>query len=287
MALYALISPGGSPGVTTSALALALTWPLPVIVAECDPAGGDLLAGVFAGHLPAPPGLLGVALGAARGSASLATEVAGYLAPLDDSGGRMFLAGIADPRQAPGLAPVWPAIGAALAAQAADVLADCGRFDAFAGQPGSVLQRAAAVVVVLRPSLRQVAAARPRLEAVAALLGGTERLGLLLVGDGGHGPADIAAALGVPVLATLPDDPRTATVLSDGAGRRSGLAGRPLLRAARVAGHAIRRAGERPDAVPARVFAPTAAMPTDLGGLAAPGQIAAPAEVAARAGGPW
>jgi hypothetical protein len=36
--LYALLSPGGSAGVTTTALALALTWPRPVILAECDPA---------------------------------------------------------------------------------------------------------------------------------------------------------------------------------------------------------------------------------------------------------
>ena len=28
MAVYALVSPGGSPGVTTTALALALTWPV-------------------------------------------------------------------------------------------------------------------------------------------------------------------------------------------------------------------------------------------------------------------
>ena len=44
MAMFALISPGGAPGVTTTALAIALTWPWPVIVAECDPGGGDILA---------------------------------------------------------------------------------------------------------------------------------------------------------------------------------------------------------------------------------------------------
>ena len=47
--LFALTSPGGSPGVTTAALALAFTWPGSVIVAECDPAGGAVLAG-FAEH---------------------------------------------------------------------------------------------------------------------------------------------------------------------------------------------------------------------------------------------
>ncbi len=52
VSLYALVSPGGSPGCTTTALAVTLTWPQPVILAECDPAGGDILAGLFAGHLP-------------------------------------------------------------------------------------------------------------------------------------------------------------------------------------------------------------------------------------------
>ena len=42
MALFALISAGGSPGVTTSALALTLGWPSRVILAECDPSGGDV-----------------------------------------------------------------------------------------------------------------------------------------------------------------------------------------------------------------------------------------------------
>ncbi|HEX9032396.1 MAG TPA: hypothetical protein VF834_11165 [Streptosporangiaceae bacterium] len=241
MAMYVLASPGGAPGVTTTALALALTWPRPVIVAECDPACGDILAGLFAGHLAAPRGLTGVAFEAGRGAAAVAAEVVAQLAPLDDSGSRTFLAGISDPRQAPRLAPAWPAIARALASQAADVLADCGRLDAGDGQPASVLTEATAVLMVLRPTLRQVAGARPRIEHLAELLGGTERIGLLLVGDQGHEPKEITAALGVPVVATLPVDAKTAGVLSDGQGQRVGLGRRPLLRAARTAGAAIRR----------------------------------------------
>ena len=139
MAIFALISPGGAPGVTTTALAIALTWPRPVIVAECDPGGGDILAGLFAGHLPAPRGLIGAAFEAGRGPAAVTAELGKQLAPLDDSGRRRFLAGITDPRQAASLAPVWPAIAAALGNQDCDVIADCGRLDAGAGQPLSVL----------------------------------------------------------------------------------------------------------------------------------------------------
>ncbi len=258
MSLYALVSPGGAAGVTTTALALALTWPQPVILAECDPAGGDILAGLFAGHLPAPRGLLGLAFEAGRGSAAISAEPGGHLAPLDGSGSRMFLAGLSDPRQAPGLAPAWPAIARTLASQACDVIADCGRLDAGDGQPTSVLAAADVVVMVIRASLRQIAAARPRIEMLLQLRGGaglagpalggtalagTGRVGLLLVGDKVHGAGEIARTLGVPVLASLPSDTRTAAVLSDGVGRRSNLSDRSLMRAARSAGQAIVKAG--------------------------------------------
>jgi hypothetical protein len=243
MTMYALVSAGGSPGVTTTALALALTWPGAVVVAECDPAGGDVLAGLYAGHLTAPGGLLSVAVEAGSGVAAMTAEIAGHLVPLDDSGSRMVLTGLDDPRQAAGLAPAWSAIAGVLASHSADVIADCGRLDACDMQPLGILAESAFVALVLRPCLRQVARARPRIEMLAVLAGGLDRVGLLLVGEKGHSPKEIATALAVPVLAVLPADERTAALLSDGAGRRTGLAERPLLRAAQQAGRALQIAG--------------------------------------------
>jgi len=46
-----MTSAKGSPGVTTTALSFALTWTTPVIVAECDPSGGSVLAGFLRGQL--------------------------------------------------------------------------------------------------------------------------------------------------------------------------------------------------------------------------------------------
>ncbi len=242
MSLYALVSPGGAAGCTTTALAITLTWPKPVILAECDPAGGDILAGLFAGHLPAPRGLLGVAFEVGRGVAAMSAEADGQLAALDDGRTRMFLAGLSDPRQAPGLAPAWPAIARMLSGQSCDVIADCGRLDAGDGQPAGVLAEADLVAMALRSSLRQIAAARPRIEMLAQLHGGYDRMGLLLVGDKGHSRAEIARTLGVPVMACLPSDAKTAAVLSDGVGRRTNLADRPLMRAAQAAGAAMTKA---------------------------------------------
>ncbi len=245
MTMYALVSAGGSPGVTTTALALALTWPGAVVVAECDLAGGDVLAGLYAGHLTAPPGLLSVAVEAGGAVAAMTAEMAGHLVPLDDSGSRTVLTGLDDPRQAAGLSPAWSAIAGMLASHSADVIADCGRLDACDMQPLSILSGSACVALVLRPTLRQVARARPRIEMLAGLAGGLDRVGLLLVGEKGHSPKEIATALAVPVLAVMPADERTAALLSDGAGRRTGLAGRPLMRAAQQASRALLTAGQQ------------------------------------------
>jgi len=51
MSLIALAA-AKSAGVTTSALALAGVWPGPVLLAECDPAGGDINAGLLRGAQP-------------------------------------------------------------------------------------------------------------------------------------------------------------------------------------------------------------------------------------------
>ncbi len=241
MSLYALVSPGGAAGATTTALALALTWPEPIILAECDPAGGAILAGLFAGHMPAPRGLLGVAFETGRAAGPLSAEPGGQLGALDGSGSRMFLPGLSDPRQAPGLAPAWPAIAQLLASQSCDVIADCGRLDAGDGQPSNVLASADMVAMVIRATLRQVAAAGPRIEMLRQLRAGP--VGLVLVGERGHSPSEISRTLGVPVLASIPFDARTASVLSDGVRRRTDLSNEPLMRAARAAGHAIVKAG--------------------------------------------
>jgi hypothetical protein len=260
MGLYALVSAGGSPGVTTSALALALGWPSQVIVAECDPSGGDILAGLFAGHLAGSAGLVPLAMEAGRSADAAAEALWRQLINLDDDRSKLLLAGISDPRQAAAIAPSWPALAAALAAVPADVIADCGRIDA-APATAQVLAAANLAVMVLRPSLRQVSKARQRIALLAEILGSPSRLVVLLVGEGAHSAREVAKALDIPVAGSLPHDARTAGVLSDGAGSRRGLATRPLVRAGAVAGRALREA--------ARAAGPPAFPPLAAGLLSA------------------
>ncbi len=239
--IFALVSPGGSPGATTAAIALALGWPGPAIVAECDPAGGTVLAGTLGGHVPAGVGLMEHAIEAGRNPHAAAASLPTQLVPLDAGRSRMVLPGLTDPRQAAGLRAAWPAVAMTLTAQNCDVIADCGRLDASDGQPLAVLTAASTVAVVLRPTLRQVWAARSRIDMLAQLLGGTGRVVLIITGPGTHPAREIAGTLGVPVAAVLPADARSAVVLSDGGPRRRQFGSGPLVAAAQGAGHALRK----------------------------------------------
>lgn len=242
MTLYALASPGGAPGVTTAALALALTWPRPVVLAECDPAGGAVLPGLFAAAAAPGPGVLTLAGEAAPSPDSITSALPGHLRQLDESGQRVLLAGLSDPRHAASLAAFWPPLAAALASWPADVLADCGRID----EPSPLLAAADRILLVCRPTLRQVAAARPRLTMIADLPGPARRRDILLTRAGGYTARQVAAALGVPIAATLPSDPKTAAYLSDGEGTVRGLATRPLMRAAAAAARKLTVPAARP-----------------------------------------
>lgn len=243
MTVYALVSAGGSPGVTTAALALALNWPRRVMVAETDPSGGDILAGFFAGHVSGNRGLLHVAYEATSVEAA-AAAVAGQLVALNEAGTCTLLPGVADPRHAATLNSTWHLLAAALSAQPVDVLADCGRLDGHASQ-AHVLRAATKIVMVLRPTLRQAAAARPRIEMLSQLSSGAPgRFSLLVTGAGQLSPREISAALSAPVLGTLPEDRKAALVLSDGAPDRRGIDSSRLLRAARAAAQVLARSVE-------------------------------------------
>lgn len=236
MAIIALVSAKGSPGVTTSALAAALSWHRRLVLAECDPAGGSILAGYLGGALDGPRGIGELAVGELR-DGNLDTAFWSQLVDLDaPKRERLLLPGVVDPAQAGSVAPLWQRFadffaGLEKGLPPYDVLVDCGRLQV-AGPPWPVLRAAAVVLLVTRAQLPDLSATRATIRAVERDLAehrvppGTLRL--LVVGDG-HAGSEISKALRVPVIARLPDDPRTAEALSLGGTVR---AGRPLMRAA-------------------------------------------------------
>ncbi|NYF56316.1 ParA family protein [Micromonospora purpureochromogenes] len=236
MAIIALVSAKGSPGVTTTALACALSWHRRLVLAECDPAGGSILAGYLGGALDGPRGIGELAVGELR-DGNLETAFWSQLVDLDaPRRERLLLPGVVDPAQAGSVSPLWQRFadffGSLEKGQPPyDVIVDCGRLQV-AGPPWPVLRAAAVVLLVTRAQLPDLSATRSMIRAIERdftehrVPPGTLRL--LVVGDG-HGKGEISKALRVPVVATLPADPRTAEVLSLGGTVR---AGRPLMRAA-------------------------------------------------------
>ncbi|MGN9774863.1 ParA family protein [Micromonospora sp. H33] len=236
MAIIALVAAKGSPGVTTSALACALTWHRRLVLAECDPAGGSVLAGYLGGALDGPRGIGELAVGELR-DGNLETAFWSQLVDLDaPKRERLLLPGVVDPAQAGSVIPLWQRFadfftGLDRGDPPYDVLVDCGRLHV-AGPPWPILRAASVVLVVTGARL-------PDLSATRALVQAVERdfaehrvppgsLRLLLVGDG-HRRGEVSKALRLPVIARLPHDPRTAGVLALGGTVR---AGRPLMRAA-------------------------------------------------------
>jgi hypothetical protein len=229
--MVALTAAKGSPGVTASALAMTLAWPGRCLLAECDPAGGDVLAGFLQGALPAQRGLAQLAVAQLRGQ--LASECDRQLIDLDSPHRqRLLLPGVTEPAQSATVASVWDAVAEHLRERAASgwqVLVDAGRLTTeHFGWP--VLRRADRVLLVVRGTLSSVSAAVPALRKLRdELPGGASRCGLLVVEVGPYPAGEVGQRLGADVLAILPADAHTAWRLTTGGvvHRRA-----PLLRAA-------------------------------------------------------
>ncbi|RBQ21193.1 ParA family protein [Spongiactinospora rosea] len=229
MAIFTLMSPGGSPGVTTTGLAVTHAWDRRALLAECDPKGGSVLQGFLAGRTDGlKGGLLELALAIAHDpDASVLWE---YVISLDQEVRRwLLLPGLRDPRHVVQIESAWDAVIDVIksaAGEDTDVVIDIGQI----GRPDTPLRLIAAsqlAVMVLRPTLRQVADARPRLDALGRYVGTSVPVTLCLIGAGDYAPVEVSQALyGLPVIATMPFEPRLAAVLSDG---------RPAPRAARMA----------------------------------------------------
>jgi hypothetical protein len=223
MAVLALVSAKGSPGVTTTAAALgaaaASHGETPLLV-ELDPSGGDVamlcdrvgeaalvaLAEELRHGTPAADTVLAQAIAAPPGvpavlAPSGANEASGVIASLDD---RWLLA---------------------LRGSAATVVVDAGRWE----PRGSAARRivgADVVGVVCRATAPSVEHARRSMDA----LRGTARcpVAMVVVGGRPYPGEEVAAALDVPLAGVLAWDPRGVTSMwargEGGRGRRSWLA---------------------------------------------------------------
>ena len=221
MAVVAVGAGKGAPGVSTLALLLAALWPDRAVLAECDPAGSDVLwrAGTVRGaELSARRGVVSLGLAAQTGP----VDVAAHVQPL--AGGVPVLLGPASAAAGAGLGPSWRQVADALGGvDGGDVLADCGRL-----QPGpalAVAQSAAVVVLPVRVSLEGAAHLRSAVRLLDGLDGARELVAVpLLVGRRPAAADELRELvaqerLGVRVGPGWAWDPAGAAALHAGSGR--------------------------------------------------------------------
>lgn len=169
VAVLAFCAAKGAPGVTTTALLAAALWPRPVMLADCDPDGGDVALRLPDAHgAPLDPG---------RGLLTLLPHARRRLEPsaLHEHtqqvvGGIPVLAGLAGPEQAEAAGTLWDTLaGAFVDLPGTDVVVDAGRVH---GQRVHlpVLRRADVVVWVVRPRVSDVVHLRERLHALEPVL---------------------------------------------------------------------------------------------------------------------
>lgn len=219
--LISFVSAKGSPGVTTTVMAVASRWPRTAIATDLDPQGGDILAGVGGGNVPAAHGVVDLVVDARRTDLLSAMH---HHVTRPAAHSPLVLAGFGAPGQATGIA--WePVTRQFTDLPGADVLADCGRF--VVGHPVvAALRNSDLAVVVLGSSLRSVRATARTLPLIRKELGlpsqrhtprPSERLVLVVTAPGRpYDLSEIARACEADVVGSLPGDPGAAQVWIDG-----------------------------------------------------------------------
>lgn len=228
MTVVAFASAKFSPGVSTLAELVALTRPAdePCLLVDCDPAGSEW---VLRPGVTAEPGLVTLAMAGRR---ELAADAADHHA--QTVGALRVVVAPAGARQAASALDILgDRLGAHLGAlEGLDAVVDCGRLDTrSAALP--LVRGADLVVLVARPAVADLVHLAPWVELL-----GTQSVAVALVGAGrgrhqvAYTPAEIADALGVPVLGVVADDPKAAARLFAGPGTLAPVARSRLARSA-------------------------------------------------------
>lgn len=222
MALIVLTSASGSPGVTSTALGLAMTWPRPVILVDADPTGARAIpAGYFGGaQLPNDHTIIDLAVSHRQGT--LAEDLPLMLIPVPCTGVQL-LSGPQNHYQARALDSLWEPLGGvfkSLERTGQDVIVDAGRLG-LEGFAMKLTTQADLALLVTRSNLPALVAASSwatTLRESFTRAGALDSLGVLAVGPGKpYDNREIAKVLERPVIASVAWDPSSAEVYTYGA----------------------------------------------------------------------
>ncbi len=233
MAIYTLCSASGSPGVSTTALGLALTWPRPVILVEADPSGSQaILSGYYRGSKePAPgqraiPGLLELSVEARQGR--LQEQLPQLLMDEPKTNAR-FLLSTDSHMQSVVLTRLWDDLLLELQTlgpkTGQDVIVDAGRLG-LDGSPMPFVRRSDVTLLFTRSTVRDFVGARSWAKTLLEGSAPGRYVGAVVVGPGRpYGPREASVAMGIregsdltkmPILSAVKWAPKHAASLSDG-----------------------------------------------------------------------
>ncbi|MFD7161200.1 hypothetical protein ACFV9C_41910 [Kribbella sp. NPDC059898] len=232
MALITLVSANGAPGVSTTAIGLAMAWPRPVLLVEAAATGSALLPGLFTGRNTSPKDDEWARLtrntvieaAASQRYGQLLTNLPNHTIGLDQTGRVQCLLGYTDPpAQGRNLAGFWGPLAEAaqdLEGAGTDVLVDAGRAGAL-NEPTPLLQGAEALIIVTGSNTSASHGARTlagRFRAEREPAGTADTLGVAVVGPNRpYSSGNVAErAIRLPLWFEIPWDPQNAAVYSDG-----------------------------------------------------------------------
>jgi len=253
MAVISIVSAKASPGATSTATVLALTWPAPVLLVGADPAGDDIIAGylgpwIAKGWVHPSKGIVSFATATRHAGPDELGDLAAHTQLLPGARNARALLGLAEPAQITALGTTgWQRLARALTVAAgpgsgSDTIVDCGRFGP--ATPRVLLEVADLVLVAVRPQHRSVMATRPLVRLLRQLVQ-PEMLGLAVLAATDRQAAEVADVLQTPIGLRLPDDATAAHAFSDATSttlpRKS-----PLIREATAAGTRLHHALNQP-----------------------------------------
>lgn len=208
-----------SPGATTAAIALTLTWPREVLLVDADPLGGDVVPGLLPGRVTADIGLAHWATATRRDPAQTAlTRVVEHVVALPEAPGAWIMPGVQSPKQMGAVTTAWTRLAQSLVMAGdllgRDVIVDAGRLGQTSCWP--LAEVAEVTLLAVRPTARSVTAAANAVELVTRKIGDTDSTRLLVTGPGPYTAAQVAEVLAVPAAGALPGDVKAAAALTDG-----------------------------------------------------------------------
>lgn len=243
MALITVASAKGAPGVTTTALGMALTWGSPVLLVEADLSGSSILAGYKRGELPHDRGL--VPLAVAQMQMDLVDAI--WTQTVQLSKDVLLLPGVANPAQAGAVSGMWGDLGSAfrsLEAAGVDVIVDLGRVGGRVDERESLIMLADHHLLLTRTTLPEVFTTREfaqRYTKTADVAADIMSTALVVVGPGRpYGSKEIARLCGLPLVGEVNWDPKSAAVYASGAQTVRRFASSGLNRSLAALGGAVR-----------------------------------------------